>query len=301
MAAISRHIEAMYGDLPAAHSTLLSHHLNRMKQTGDLVMYKNNYLRPDPTRTSRRGPGRPPKVRVLPVSGDVASAVLPVSGDVASPVLPVSGDGPSPTPKKRGRPVKSGASAGDVPQGPHGSGKGFDSMRKSVDSKAILVTARERNKPAKISDPEGSLRSHRPRGRPPKKTNSNAAKILSRSRGRPPKNSNSEAPLMLPRPRGRPPKKVISEKVVSENAVTLSRPRGRPQKKNVDVEGIVALPETNSLNLSGRKRGRPKKIEETGDEMIMTDVPASPSSGMKRGRGRPPKAKPIQVIDSVES
>lgn len=58
---ISRYIESTYGDLPAGHSALLSHHLNRMKETGELVFWKNNYLKPDPNAPPRRGRGRPPK------------------------------------------------------------------------------------------------------------------------------------------------------------------------------------------------------------------------------------------------
>jgi hypothetical protein len=39
---ISKHIESTYGDLPAGHSTLLTHHLNKLKDSGDLVFLKNN-------------------------------------------------------------------------------------------------------------------------------------------------------------------------------------------------------------------------------------------------------------------
>lgn len=59
--AISKYIESRYGDLPAGHSNLLSAHLTRMKDTGELVFFKNNYLIPDPTAPPRRGRGRPPK------------------------------------------------------------------------------------------------------------------------------------------------------------------------------------------------------------------------------------------------
>ena len=58
---ISKHIEDTYGSLPAAHATLLSHHLNRMRQSGELVLVKNNYMKPDPNAPPRRGRGRPPK------------------------------------------------------------------------------------------------------------------------------------------------------------------------------------------------------------------------------------------------
>ncbi|KAG5532140.1 hypothetical protein RHGRI_026677 [Rhododendron griersonianum] len=84
--AISRQIEATYGELPAAHTTLLSHHLNKMKQGGQLVMVKNNYMKPDPNAPPRRGRGRPPKPKT--------ASSLPTADAVASP------------PRPRGRPPK---------------------------------------------------------------------------------------------------------------------------------------------------------------------------------------------------
>ncbi|XP_006355073.1 HMG-Y-related protein A-like [Solanum tuberosum] len=59
--AIWRQIEGTHGTLPPAHGTLLAHHLNQMKQAGQLVMLKNNYMKPNPNAPPRRGRGRPPK------------------------------------------------------------------------------------------------------------------------------------------------------------------------------------------------------------------------------------------------
>ncbi|KAK1423135.1 hypothetical protein QVD17_18430 [Tagetes erecta] len=92
---ISKQIEASYGNLPAAHKTLLSHHLNKMKASGELVVIKNNYVKPDPTSPPRRGRGRPAKVKE-PVP----------EGAVVSPA--VSG-------RKRGRPKKETAADGSPP------------------------------------------------------------------------------------------------------------------------------------------------------------------------------------------
>ncbi|MFQ6637411.1 hypothetical protein Gotur_012704 [Gossypium turneri] len=47
MSSIAKHIDSTHSDLPASHSTLLSHHLNQMKQMGQI-----------------RGRGRPPKPKV---------------------------------------------------------------------------------------------------------------------------------------------------------------------------------------------------------------------------------------------
>lgn len=61
--AISQHIEGKYeGLLPPAHPSLLTAHLARMKQTGELAFSKNNYFRgDDPSLPPKRGRGRPPK------------------------------------------------------------------------------------------------------------------------------------------------------------------------------------------------------------------------------------------------
>ncbi|KAH7516313.1 hypothetical protein FEM48_Zijuj10G0121900 [Ziziphus jujuba var. spinosa] len=75
--AISKHIESTYGDLPAAHTTLLTHHLNRMKQNGELVLVKNNYMKPDPNAPPKRGRGRPPKPKVPLPPGTVLSPPRP--------------------------------------------------------------------------------------------------------------------------------------------------------------------------------------------------------------------------------
>lgn len=108
---ISKHIEASYGNLPAAHSTLLSHHLNRMKASGQLVMLKNNYLKPDPNAPPRRGRGRPPKPKDPLATETVVSPPRPrgrppKSRDPLAPVSSPSKTKPPSSGRKRGRPPK---------------------------------------------------------------------------------------------------------------------------------------------------------------------------------------------------
>ena len=85
--AIAKHIESTQSILPPSHSTLLNYHLNQMKQSGQIVMVKNNYMKPDPHAPPKRGRGRPPKPQ-----GD--------SSHVAIPAPSVS------PPRTRGRPPK---------------------------------------------------------------------------------------------------------------------------------------------------------------------------------------------------
>ncbi|KVH96210.1 HMG-Y-related protein B-like [Cynara cardunculus var. scolymus] len=118
---ISKQIEATYGSLPAAHSTLLSHHLNKMKASGQLLIIKNNYVKPDPNAPPRRGRGRPPKPKQdLPEGGTVASSPRPRGRppkprDDLPPVSAPKEAAPSVTGRKRGRPPKLGKPATTAP------------------------------------------------------------------------------------------------------------------------------------------------------------------------------------------
>nr|GLL26954.1 receptor-like protein 12 [Ipomoea trifida] len=60
--AISKYIESKYGGMSDAHSKLLTFHLERiMKQSGDLIFLKNNYIKPGPDTPPKRSRGRRPK------------------------------------------------------------------------------------------------------------------------------------------------------------------------------------------------------------------------------------------------
>lgn len=134
---ISKFIESTFGNLPTGHSSLLTHHLNMMKASGELVFWKNNYMKRDPTAPPRRGRGRPPKPK----------GPLP-SGVVLSP------------PKPRGRPPKDPNSP-PQPQPP-----------KPVQMKVSSGTGKPRGRPRKFPQPATMeappAPSGRPRGRPPK-------------------------------------------------------------------------------------------------------------------------------------
>ncbi|KVI05436.1 HMG-Y-related protein A [Cynara cardunculus var. scolymus] len=109
---ISKHIEATYGNLPTAHSTLLSHHLNKMKAAGQLIMVKNNYVKPDPDAPPRRGRGRPPKSK-QPLPPDTVLSPPKPRGRPPKPRDPLAPKKvtPSVSGRKRGRPPKLGSSA----------------------------------------------------------------------------------------------------------------------------------------------------------------------------------------------
>ena len=114
--AIWKYIESTYGDVPADHSNLLSHHLNKMKEDGVLVFVKNCYMRFDPSAPPRRGRGRPPK-RKTP-----AAAELTEEAEIsASPARPrgrprKDANAPPPAPKE----VNSGGVSGPKSGRPRG-------------------------------------------------------------------------------------------------------------------------------------------------------------------------------------
>ncbi|KAI4385879.1 hypothetical protein MLD38_003867 [Melastoma candidum] len=155
---ISRHIESLYPNLPSSHATHLAHHLNRMKQDGDLVLLKNNYMRPDLDAPPKRGRGRPRKnAEPTPLPVQAAAPSLPgppKSGD--SEAQPKSKPIPNVSGKKRGRPRKEKA---------------------DVSSRSEPVAGAEAEATAAVVGAGGVVK--RGRGRPPKAKKGTAAGVVS--------------------------------------------------------------------------------------------------------------------------
>ncbi|RCV31157.1 hypothetical protein SETIT_6G154500v2 [Setaria italica] len=149
--AISRYIEGKYGELPPAHASLLTAHLARMKESGELIFLKNNYFRADaPDAPPKRGRGRPPKVR------DPNAPPPP-------PKAPSTG-----SPRPRGRPPKpkdpldaavAQATAG-MPKA-----RGRPPKKAKIDATAAAAPSPAAAAPA---GGDGSAPVKRGRGRPPK-------------------------------------------------------------------------------------------------------------------------------------
>lgn len=112
---ISKFMETKYGEMPCGHSDLLSRHLSMMKDNGELVFIKNNYLKPGPTAPPKRGRGRPPKPKEPLPPGTISAPPRPRGRprkDPNAPPAPKKSKPPSSptsipsTGRPRGRPRK---------------------------------------------------------------------------------------------------------------------------------------------------------------------------------------------------
>lgn len=149
---IAKHIESTQQTLPPSHSTLLSYHLNQMKKNAQLLMVKNNYMKPDPDAPPKRGRGRPPKQKTQAESAVVAASAATVAAD---------------PPRSRGRPPKSRDPSEPSIQPKEkitsGSGRPRGRPPKRPKTESETVSAAVGPEPAAQSTGE-----RRGRGRPPK-------------------------------------------------------------------------------------------------------------------------------------
>lgn len=144
--AIAKHIESTQITLPPSHMTLLNYHLNQLKNSGKIMMVKNNYMKPDPNGPPKRGRGRPPKPKPEGDSSHVAA--VPAAPSVSPP-------------RPRGRPPKSKEAPSEPKsKAPSGSGRPRGRPPKKQKTESETVKAE-----APTAQPEGERRG---RGRPPK-------------------------------------------------------------------------------------------------------------------------------------
>ncbi|XP_051127503.1 HMG-Y-related protein A-like [Andrographis paniculata] len=112
---ISKYMESKYGEMPAGHMDLLSLHLTRMTDSGELQFLKNNYVRAGLDAPPKRGRGRPPKPKDPLAAGTIPAAPRPRGRPRKDPNAPPApkkqkpASGPPPiskTGRPRGRPRK---------------------------------------------------------------------------------------------------------------------------------------------------------------------------------------------------
>ncbi|XP_075493135.1 HMG-Y-related protein A-like [Primulina tabacum] len=112
---ITKFMESKYGEMPAGHANLLSDHLNRMKDNGELLLIKNNYIKAGPDAPPKRGRGRPSKPKDPLPEGAVPAPPRPRGRPRKDPNAPPAPKKPKLPPgppslsksgKPRGRPRK---------------------------------------------------------------------------------------------------------------------------------------------------------------------------------------------------
>ncbi|KAK6127447.1 hypothetical protein DH2020_038796 [Rehmannia glutinosa] len=105
---ISEYIESKYGEVPADHDDLLTTHLTKMKDNGELLLINNNYHKPAPgSPPPKRGRGRPPKPKDPLPSGTTptpAAPSRPRGRPSKDPNAPPAAKKPKPSAGSTGRP-----------------------------------------------------------------------------------------------------------------------------------------------------------------------------------------------------
>ncbi|KAJ0547187.1 putative linker histone H1/H5, domain H15, AT hook, DNA-binding protein [Helianthus annuus] len=204
--AIAKYIEREYSNLPPTHPNLLTHHLKRMKNEGQLIMIKHSYALPPP-RSVPFVPDeqQPPEIQPYPPQFETQTQTHlgqgESEGNYAEPPifasLGLADDAPRENAlvsakRGRGRPPKSAnASGGTASVG------GSEGRRKRGRPKLLSISrvnggVSKRGRPKRIGGIvtvplSGNVAS--PRGRPKRAVSGDARSgSVSRGRGRPPKN-----------------------------------------------------------------------------------------------------------------
>lgn len=201
--AIAKYIQRTFDDLPPSHPALLTHHLKRLRSSGQVVMVKHSYMlprsgddahalppHPGPVPGPKRGRGRPPKPKIPPQP--TPESVLMAVGLVDGPVVPK---------RSPGRPPKSGVLHAPRPNSIDGPKRGPGRPPKAQLGGVVPP------RPAGVTKVSVS---GRPRGRPRKILTVGAGvggNLSVKRRGRPPKGDGPKRPKKLTgRPVGRPRK-----------------------------------------------------------------------------------------------
>ncbi|PKA65135.1 HMG-Y-related protein A [Apostasia shenzhenica] len=149
---ISKHIETVNGgSLPANHSAALSEALEKMRESGELLLVNDNYLKPDSKATApipRRGRGRPPKAKPpKPISPRPRGRPPKPKDPLASAVAKAAGG----YPRRRGRPPKKHRPAVAVAIVPTAAAAGGGSVP------TVVGVKRGRGRPPKVRPPAADV------------------------------------------------------------------------------------------------------------------------------------------------
>ncbi|KAG6511319.1 hypothetical protein ZIOFF_029378 [Zingiber officinale] len=118
--AISNHIESNNDDLPPDHASLLEAHLDRLRESGELLLVDEKYSKPGGSQaTAKRGRGRPPKPKPDVLTGAELPSPRPRGRPpkAKDPLETAVAKAAAGFPRSRGRPPKAEKAAGSTPSG----------------------------------------------------------------------------------------------------------------------------------------------------------------------------------------
>ncbi|XP_076923693.1 uncharacterized protein LOC143585904 [Bidens hawaiensis] len=274
--AISKYIEKHFANLPPTHSTLLTHHLKRLKNLGQLVMVKHSYMIPPPVRSTepqtnyqhllefggsatsgadanvgfglensgsvKRNPGRPPKLKPVPGLGlgvqvqNQLQEVQPYDGGVRSYEARFIYDDAAGGGQDLGGNYGSGTCSGPL----------LASLGLGDDGAVIAPQAPPLPAPLASENAQTPVVVKRGRGRPPKSGGGGASGGGGKIQAQVAEPGGGGEIQVVEAGLGRPSRKL--------NGVRVKRGRGRP--KRIGFEAVTVPLSGNYL----RPRGRPKRV-----------------------------------------
>ncbi|KAL9228974.1 hypothetical protein vseg_004496 [Gypsophila vaccaria] len=327
--AIAKYIDRVYSNLPPTHSALLTHHLKRLKNAGQLLMIKNSYQLPSFAPAATNGSA----------AAAAAAAAVPIRSEPEQPAyaaLSVVNQSPQSVKRRPGRPAKpkqpeepAQAQAQQVQeqQGVGGSekrGRGRPAKRQREQEEVavpfvqpLVVVAGE------VSNGLVGKRRGRPKKKPKKvvedededdhehaedamfqveveevvnggvgaEEEEEVAGLVKRGRGRLPKEG-------VGRGRGRPKKIEVVVGGVSEGGGGKKRgwPKGRPRGRK--VMGMVGkMGKVMAVGYAGKKRGRKPK----GSVPAVAAAEVAKRLYKGKPRGRPKKNSVLAKHTSTQA
>lgn len=238
--AISKHIADNYPDLPPTHSSLLSLHLRRLHSQGVIRMYKHSYKIVEPPAAGNSGADVGSRKRGRPRKNVDAISSVPGS-----------------TPKRRGRPPKTGADAHPAKKmKPYRLPK--PKSPAVVDPAAVYILPQaEQLKSGFLQSLPGAVAIVLPEGLLSKKTAKSPVLIL-------PNGVQSLVDASAGKKLGRP-KKIDVKKKPDQLKVVGKRQSGLKRRKAVLPKQVLVHngnANVDHLNVGAKKLGRPRKIRD---------------------------------------